>query len=34
MKIVIDPGAYLPERAHDLDAGVSAQLAADRSTGK
>lgn len=21
MKIVIDPGAYLPERAHDLDAG-------------
>lgn len=22
MKIVIDPGAYLPERAHDLDAGL------------
>ena len=21
MKVVIDPGAYLPERAHDLDAG-------------
>lgn len=21
MKIVIDPGAFLPERAHDLDAG-------------
>ncbi len=23
MKIVIDPGAYLPERAHDLDAGYN-----------